>query len=239
MILGRNNQMLITMLALVLACAGALASPHTHTSTFSAHVAISGLSGSGSAVASYTASIPASTVPGTAHQAAGFGPFVFGQLVMWGLGLGFAGLVGALFGRAVRNVSVNIKRKPVVFAFTGGAVAGGLGFAFGACSWLVHLPIGVLFLPLKAAVGGILLLFLAFGWVCSMATLGAQLERTAPTPATWFKNAARGLSMALIVNIVAGMFGLGGLALAVQLICALMGCGAAMFSRFGARQLPV
>ncbi len=237
--LDRVKLVVTVALFVILACGAAFGAPGIHTGTFSAHVSISGFSGGSGGVASYAAALPSSNFRGVTHHATGFGQFMLGQFVLWALGLGFAGLIGAVFGRAARNVSVNIKRKPITFGLAGGAAVAGLGLLFASSTWLVHLPIGLLFLPLKAAVGGTLLLFLGFGWVCSMATLGANLERTAPTPATWFRNAARGLSLTLGINIIAGILGLGGFALAVQLICALVGCGAAMFSRFGACQLPV
>ncbi len=187
----------------------------------------------------YAATTSASLGNEAVHHGVGYGEFMGGQLVLWMLGLGFAGLIFSVAARAARNVSINVRRRPLVYCLVGGAAALGLKVVFWVSIILSHLPIGLLFIPLKAAAGGALLLFLAYGWVCAMATLGAQLGHTAPTASTWFKNASRGLTLSLGFNLLLGALGMGGVALTVQLVFALVGCGSALFSRFGVGQLPL
>jgi hypothetical protein len=218
--------------------AGAISVPALAGPTLQMH-SYGSASYSAGGVTAYAAASSGSLGEGSVHHAAGFGAFVGGQFVLWLLGLGFAGLIFSVAARAARNVSINVRRRPLVYGLVGGAAAFGLKVVFWVSSGLAHLPIGLLFIPLKAAAGGALLLFLAYGWVCSMATLGAQLGHTAPTVTTWFKNASRGLTLCLGFNILLGALGMGGVALTVQLVFALVGCGSALFSRFGVGQLPL
>jgi hypothetical protein len=181
-------------------------------------------------------------IPASLTQAAGAGDDPRREWLQGQLALLLVGLVGGLVAliaapRATQQCATFIALEPARCLVIGGIAAALALVAAGFNAILLNSPVRLLYAPFGMLVLGLLLLPLAFGWLCGMRYAGDIVARRLGKTGRGglYSRLALGLTTFFFLNWFLGSLHgfLGACGLLVQFIVALMGLGALIITGFG------